>query len=461
MSNEVFDIEELIKNHLGNQEEHTANDLFPQIEAKILKRKRKRRFFLLFLWFGLGIGAFILASQLVTSENKCECENYIEGVSATQGQRVFHRDRMPGNSNESRIAHMFNDLDSGKTLTELQPGEAEYVPEETGRNRGGDTVEKKLSERTDAGNQSGSTHSIADVSHEVHSPASPPINSEDDIALQREHMAKDVSERDTLSQHEVMHGDVQDTTMENSLSVVPAEPDEEVQNSEDALQKGRSGGGLGLFIYGGPSLYNVAVFKPYFVSGILSNRSFRSNGWDFSFGFSKSMGRHFEFNTLISYNRKTTMFSYDLLVGEEQYMQLNTDELVSLEQLDQENSCNCFLAKDASLSYSLSSVFIMPGISYRPFLWNKVQLMTTVRFGTNIYTQFKNKEQSNIEFPSHSAEYFSTYGIRLGGALGYKIGDRVWINVYPEYSIFFKGNSDVYSTNIKELILPVGIRFDL
>lgn len=456
MDNEVFDIEELLKTHLSDGQQHSNEDLFPKIEEKLLKRKRKRRFLWIFFWLGLGAGLMAAGIFLWGAEKTCECE---EGSTSDlkRSELVSEKKNDPKMSGQNdakinlanRKSMLLMDKESSEKNDE--PGmvhmRSAELNEGRGKVRSGEsrTVKSKVESSVDA------TPDVLAFADETD------IGGGDSKVQE---ISESTNENEPVSNDSVPNPKktMEDSTTADLPSMTVEEQDFVILlDSINPESKTR----FALFVHGGPTMYDMTVFKPYFTSGVLSNRSFRSSGWDLTLGASKPLGDHLDVQFSLNYNQKNTRFSYDLLVGEEEYMNLQIEnQAIALEQLDQENSCNCFLAKDASLEYGVSTVSLMTGIDYRPFLWEKVRLSTSFQFGTNALTNFKSGKQQVVEFPSNTRELFSIFSMRFGLTLGYNIRKNLSVNLYPGYTISLAGRSDLYARNIRELIIPIGLRME-
>lgn len=463
MDNEVFDIEELLKTHLSDGQQRSKEDLFPKIEEKLLKRKRKRRFLWIFFWVGLGAGLLTAGTFFYKSEEACECEERSKGKMEKSEWGSENRNDSKIHGQRKQEEHG-KDVDSQvKTISEKKSieNQEELEPETIGNvrmNQGRGGIRSNESGGLDVVAQSfmdkqSNMLALAEMPNEK-------LKSRGDDSLSSD-LVGTIEGNDARSKDSIMKSteELNDSTTVDLPALAIEKQDSLIL--VDTINPEKNKPRFAFFVHGGATMYDMAVFKPYFTSGVLSNRSFKSIGWEITVGGAKRLGDHFDLQFSLNYNQKNTQFSYDLLVGEEEYMNLQIEnQPIALEQLDQENSCNCFLAKGASLEYGVSTVSLMTGIDYRPFLWEKIRLSTSLHFGTNALTSFKNMKQQVVEFPSQKREFFSTFSMRLGCTVGYSIRENLSINLYPGYTISLAGRSDLYARNIRELALPIGVRVE-
>ena len=128
----------------------------------------------------------------------------------------------------------------------------------------------------------------------------------------------------------------------------------------------------------------------------------------------------FELSLNGNYGQRTTQFNYDLMISESDYFTLYQNDIaIPLENLDDPSTCNCFLAEDASLNYSINTVAISLGASFDLIKKPKYSFGPQVEFGTIASTKFTNSQNSVVSFAPELKERFIGSILGLGLNLNY------------------------------------------
>jgi len=236
--------------------------------------------------------------------------------------------------------------------------------------------------------------------------------------------------------------------------VFPAERIEHAVNAVPELQKRDTR--FTLSIYGGSSMYDVAVIKPYFTSGQLSNRTFTSTGYEAGAGFAYKAGKRLEIYAGVAFNEKRTSFNYNLAITESDFFERYVHgEMIPLKNINDDGVNSCFLAKDVAADYGITSWLLSIGGTYRIFTQKKFTASLDLRFSTNVKNSLEIKNFTVLELPEYAPEHFNR--MKLGGGLriSYQFHRHFSAGLAPMYAIQLDGKESFFAGRMQELIIPV------
>jgi len=469
--NDAFDIEELLKDNLKNKGKKPPIGLFEEIEERLIRKKRRRRLFWILFWLGLGIGTYFGCSKVITMFNpECDCPtvkctgeildntgNFMESEkqNPTKSMRVIAESKATQNDaspvtptqNLIELPPLLKNqfLNNSDSLVEdewnLEVAQIGAVESDRPNNI---SVQSEASEKIwgiHSNNSKGVTHSK--------SKAQPNNDTVGEVKKPELLLALIVKpETDSLSTK---------TSKEDIF-----EKEGILQNDSTPLKEPKSNRSeYGLIAYAGPSFFDIAVFKPYLSSGSLTNRPFKSSGFEVGIGSFKSIKERWKVNMSIAYNLKQSHFQYDLLVSETDYFNYyDNGVLISVDQLDQEESCNCFVAKDVQLKYDINTINFSIGFSYQLVEFKKFNLLGNFNVFSNVFTQLKNTSNSVVDFPSKKTETFNSIGLKPGFTIDYALTKNTRLTLSPNYTYqFTKDESSFYARPLHEIIVSLGITF--
>ncbi|MFT5819662.1 MAG: hypothetical protein ACI8ZM_000887 [Crocinitomix sp.] len=217
---------------------------------------------------------------------------------------------------------------------------------------------------------------------------------------------------------------------------------------------------FGLLAYGGYMAFDQAVFKPYFTSGVLSQVSFPSVGSEFGLGAYYRFNNRFEFSLIGSYAQQQTSFNYDLMISESDFFNLYENDVeIPLENLDDPTSCNCFLAQDASLDYSIQTLAISLNASYDLIKKPRYSFGPLVGFGTVANTKFTNNSSTIIGFSPELKERFTSSILRMGLNFHYQITPKMQVGLAPSFNLQFAKKSSIYAKNSQLFLVPIQLKW--
>lgn len=216
-----------------------------------------------------------------------------------------------------------------------------------------------------------------------------------------------------------------------------------------------------LSLYGGASLYDMAVFKDYFVSGQLSNRPFRSSGFELGTGFAFNVTSRLNVYAQVSFNRKETSFDYALAITESDYFHhLVHGELLPIGNIIDNGVGNCFLAEGVKASYRTDSWLVSLGAAYKIIQWKKLDLGADVRFSVNASSGLQLNELTVIQVAPYGKEHFNFYKVGAGLSINYRISERFVAGITPMFHWQLTGDNQSFYKGVgKELVLPVRLGF--
>lgn len=212
--------------------------------------------------------------------------------------------------------------------------------------------------------------------------------------------------------------------------------------------------------YFGKSLFDVALFQPYFTSGQLSNRSFTSSGFEGGFGVSYTFNDRFSGYANFGYNEKHTEFLYDIALTEEEYFhQYLKEQSIAAEDIDNTLTNKCFLARNAGGSYSVTTTQLTLGGSYLWWNWNRFSLATDLNLTMNLSSQLRTADFTVLSVPESRTDRFNQWRIGAGISINYALTDHFSLQLLPVYALQFNSGKSFYGRMGKELVVPVGVRY--
>ncbi len=219
---------------------------------------------------------------------------------------------------------------------------------------------------------------------------------------------------------------------------------------------------FGLLAYGGYMAFDQAVFKSYFTSGNLSQVAFPSSGFEIGLGGYYRFKNRFEFSLAASYGQRHTSFNYNLMISESDFFDLyENDTEIPLENLDDPNSCNCFLAEDASLDYSVSTLALNFTGSFDLIKKSKFSFGPLVGIGLVANTKFTNIGSTVIGFSPELNERFTGSILKFGLNFHYQITPKLQVGTVPSFNFQFANKSTIYVRNSRLLLLPLQFKIAL
>lgn len=216
-----------------------------------------------------------------------------------------------------------------------------------------------------------------------------------------------------------------------------------------------------ILAYGGPSFYDMATLRPYFETGRLSHRTFDASGFEAGLGASFRITERFSVYALGSFNRKQASHRYTLAITEEDYFSnVLEGEQLPLENID-DNGNNCFLAKDATATYTVSTWSAAIGANFTVLRLGQWSVDADLRFSVNAASDLNVKETTVIALSDPEKEHFSWYQPGAGLAVHYQLNKRLSVGIAPLYSRRFHPNASSFSKKLNELIVPVTLRIGI
>lgn len=214
-------------------------------------------------------------------------------------------------------------------------------------------------------------------------------------------------------------------------------------------------------VYGGASLYDMAVFKDYFTSGQLSNRPFQSSGFEVGAGFGYKVTRKLGIYANAAFNQKNTSFDYNLAITESDYFDhLLQGESLPLESIIDNGVGNCFLAEGVRAKYQVNSWLLSLGSTYDLLQRKKISVGADVRFTANMGSALQMKELTVLQIQPYADERFNYLKIGAGMNIGYQVTERFSLGISPMYHLQFNQDKKSFYKGLgKELVLPVRLGF--
>lgn len=475
-NSEHNDLEKLLKDNLSDKTALVPDFVWDKIEEEIYPKKKRRGFFwLFFLGLGLiaGVGTIYFAAGKSTGKPHLAQVASTERQSSSSGQR--EKDGIASKQNAASVSavkqaavadkHGQNGFatsgaqgntklatSSGTDLTYKRSSPKKHG---VGTNPGaygksGPRVKNGSSTVSSAGTIASASTNGNERSKGTAGEAQTSENkSPENLAVAVDTVKKVPAGQQAVPDSSTTAGQA-DTTQSET-------PQDASADEADPVKKAFRR--FAVSLYGGTSLYDMAVFKEYFTSGQLSNRSFQSSGFEAGAGFTYQVTRKFGIYTQLAFNRKRTQFNYDLAVTESDYFDhLSQGELLPIANVIDNGIGNCFLAKDVKAGYQVDSWLLSLGGTYQLLSWKKLTVGADVRLSANLSSALTLDELTVLKIDPYNTERFNYLKTGAGLNLDYHFTDRMSLGVSPMFLLQFNGKQSFYAKNVRELVLPVNFK---
>lgn len=453
MSQEELDIEKLVKVHLSDASEQVPENLFEQIEATILKNEKKKKRFLFWWWILGGLGILLLGIVIGNYIATCNCQTkYIElkAKNHLQKKQYFHE------SKKINTAYSFQEIQQKNNFYSTQESNQSNQSNQLTANltvfSNQNKSDIKLNIPTDSSQQTYTNTTL-------HQPLNKSLNALD--FSEKKEQAIDFSSPSNTPLNSTSNVDIETlrflTQIPCYIPTIPNLPD-----NQFALEKTKkiTTSKTGFIVYAGPVLYKNSLFKPYFKSGQLAANPINSEGIEYGLGLYRNLSQKVSFNVFLTHSIKKSGFTYNIMVGENDYFDLYlNDEAIPLENLDNPNSCNCFLIKDVKLNYKISTYSLKIGGEFNWTNWNKFRLKSQFNVGSNIRTTFTKSNSNGVIFPEKTTEIFNSIRFSLGTGISYQLLRQLEVGIIPFYTINKAKVTSIFSKATHEIIIPFQLKF--
>lgn len=478
---EDFNIEELLKEHLLDAQEVPPGGIFDKIEARVLNPEKRKNRFLFWIWFGLGLGAIITtlgigansffgSKSFVSQAKQRNDDNSDLNAHQLDTLLVLINGETQYNANSSEKAILKTDsngVEQNATPYSNQKEMKGFKPNKTLNRKTNDI-------KTNSENITATNSTQTNTKHQ-NNPKKGSNLSKLTRAENKENAIEDSTnmkyKHENTTNAEILTNLVNPTdsvfakTESDTLNQAQKEveaPDSIATLSLDPPAEDTKKSNYGLVIYGGPALFDIAVFKPYFSSGALSNRTFPSSSYEIGLGFYYTIKEKFNLSFIGNYNTLQSEFKYDLMISENDFFNLyENGKVIPIENLDNPETCNCFLAEDAALSYKINRISLAFSASYDLISRPKFTFGPNVSFSSVLSSKFSNKSSSIIEFSVEQKEKFIGTNFQIGFGFDYRITNRFSVGLAPSYGIQFAKKSSIYAQNLTQILIPITLKIAL
>ena len=475
---EEFDIEELLQLHLSDEQETVPEDLFPAIDATILARQKRKKRRFIWWWLLGGIGLFSFGILIGTQASEaCQCDNggmngkalhpYIQQLhrnaprknvditleeltlftqqNGATGLQTPQENSNKHESNNPTHSANFQLLETTKDFTTIQPQQPTGFTQKSDPTVATISPTKTDAKGTNLVEDQFPTKSDHNVETAIRIDSSNNSTQTDLLAANHE-MDTLLSIPDSVKKIPLALAGIPFSPIPNPPITVP----------QSSLKNSK----LGLMAYTGPSFYNLSLFKPYFESGQLSNSEMQTGSFEAGFGLYRKLSDRFRLQVFADYSSKKSGFTYDLMVGESDYFDFYLqDEPIPLENLDDPNSCNCFLVEDVNLDYQISVINLNLGAAFTWFKLSRFKLNSTLNIGSNLLTSYKGNNLQVVDFPSANSERFNTFRLNFGTGISYQVVKQMEIGLQPSFSFVRLNESAFFAQSYHEFIVPFHLWF--
>ena len=447
MNSEQNDLEKLLKDNLSDKTAGVPAIVWEKIAAEIYPKKKRRGFFWLFFG-GIGLLTGIATACIVFCGERSSAQQIInhkaialhpvKPAKAVAEQPTAQEHPAPSTSDHrsyrsSEKAAVHNDFVK-------QPAGTQHWLAAAGiSERHPNPGETRVAQRTEP---------VTNEPSPEEQPAAIPEIVPADVATDPEASAAEPAQPDTLASAAPDTIPAVVTVTESVTTTPPDKP--------HAADKKWSVG-----IYGGQSLYDMAVFKDYFTSGQLSNRTFKSGGFEAGLQFGYAITSRISVYGGVAFNRKTSSFRYDLAITESDYFNVVLPgELLPLEQISYNGADNCFLAENVTASYQIDSWLLSLGGTFDLVKWKKFSVGIDLRISANLYSGLKMQELTVIRIDDYAAERFNYVKPGAGLRIDYRLSPWISVGTAPLYNLQLnRDNRSFYAGNLREIVVPLQLKF--
>lgn len=474
-NNEHKKLDRVLKDQLSEGSAHVPDFVWDRIEEELFPKKKRRGFF----WWFFGAFCFLIMAVLLgisLSGEKAHSQNISlshNSVSKTATTSVPEDKNPIWNKQQQETTPNFHKTKSvssvkaDKHITKRTKS-SNSRPDSYRDTNFNQKTSKSLSKKHSK-SQTSTSISSGDLSSKKTKIDSLPAS----IKLQQKHLNKlniPITDPNPITQSTLeKHADkaISEVETKTDSSVKKDLSYEEIlelikkdfPESPDELKETNSNSIFSLGIYGGPSLYNSAVFKDYFTSGQLSNRTFASSGFELGLQARFKISNRFQVYAGFAFNQKQTQFNYSLAITEADYFTyVANGEKVPFENIQDDGANNCFLAKDVHVRYQTQSVLLSLGTSFEFLKIGKFSAAVDLRLSCNVYSSLQLKEIRVLDIQEPNSEKFSYFQPGAGLSLNYQLNRRISLGLSPLFSKQFY-IKESYSRKLSELVIPVTVSF--
>lgn len=445
------DLEELLKNNLTDKTAIVPEFVWDKIEEELFPKKKRRGFFWLFFFGGL-LMAGIFAARFFSAKNDrdrniaiSEYDDIPKFKTAVKSSTDAQQERESMENNET-IPKNGKAVSGDESENSQQENEAKNLMTES----------SNLSNDFHVGNQKKLKKSVVFQRKTI-------LEKNSDQTLQGDEIQ--VKEKELSILENMGHSKSWIQRDSGEITILPFRGILfQVERNSDSLAKGWTqqinepkDKKLAIAMYGGTSMYEMAVFKEYFTSGQLSKRTFKSSGFEVGAGLNYKLGNKFGIYSNIAFNRKITSFNYNLAITESDYFDhVLNGELLPIETIIDNGIGNCFLVENVAAQYKIDSWLISLGTTYELLKWRKLSVGLDLRFSANLNSTMDLEKLTVLKIQDYSNEKFNYLKIGGGLAIDYRFSDRFSAGIAPVYH--FQLNPDkqsFYAGRTKELVVPV------
>ncbi len=469
-NSEQHDLEKLLKDNLSDKTANVPDFVWDNIEEELFPKKKRRGFFWLF-FIGIGLITGLSAAYLFTgnssekngqlSKNKLAIEN--DKSSAPVHKRVCTEDysrekSISKNASEQSIQTAGNRpatsfMGKGRNSVSGVSAASSSSDKKTHENRTS-IGKNNLNPLPDPIDNAGNTSSAGNLTDNGETNDNKTELTENNQPDKKESLE---TETNTETEKESETDEPETAVATDTLKNTSAAPDAVKPDEESGEKPTR----FAVSVYGGTSMYDMAVFKDYFTSGQLSNRPFKSGGVEIGAGFSYKIKPKLGVYSNISFNRKNTSFNYNLAITQADYFQhYSVGELIPLGNIEDDGANSCFLAKNVSAEYQINSWLFSLGTTYQLLQWKKITLGADLRFSGNLNSKLQMNELTVIQIQPYENERFNYFKLGGGLLLDYRIRRNLSIGIAPMYHWQFNSDKQsFYKGKLTELVLPLSFTF--
>ena len=160
-------------------------------------------------------------------------------------------------------------------------------------------------------------------------------------------------------------------------------------------------------------LFDIRVLNNGFRSGVLSNRTFKSTGFEQMFRVNYDVKERFKIGFQVALNTKNSQFDYAVLANVNDFNQYKNQGMLPSERLatEHQEACDLFYFESVKMKYTLQT--INTGLNIQYLLVDKekkIQLWNSVEVNSAVLSDMKVRSSNILALPQTTRSSFNEFG---------------------------------------------------
>ncbi len=472
MDNHNQNINELLKRSLSEKKTTVPPMVWENIEANIVEEKKKRRFF---IWFLFGTGVLLGGVMLWFGLQS------ISWTEHTHKERLVHESIEASPNSSSEVASKHSNFDnSGEQLSKNNHEKSEQTTVQNKISVQSNT-ESSLIRQNNATSSQQSKSSYANTttnSSGKTEPASQNKQNSHDTKRQLNNASQDVPSN--KSQKPAIKEDAKQQITPEGNNAVPNSislPALELINVElnpiaqnyglipqklNASEKKMSPWSVVFNL--GYNAFDITALADDFRSGAISNRVFPSFGLNAKPQVQYHLNSKLKLRSKLDFGYKKSEFKYDILTDDQGYFihEIQGNDLPLEEINDQDESCNCYVIKGSGAQYNISSLDWSLGFEAQIIKFKAFRVGIGADLGTQLWSKFKTNSSTVLDIEPSETSWLKTVNWSVDMPVSYPLGENLELLMTPSYREQLpQGGHYVYQKKLREFMWDFGVRLRL